>query len=261
MRVEWFEELWHYRELFYFFVWRDIKIRYKQTLFGVAWAVIQPFFTMIVFTLFFGRLAKMPSDGIPYPVFSYSALLPWIYFSGSLSLSGNSLISNSNLITKVYFPRIAVPASSVLCGLVDFCIASIVLVGMMIYFKIKLSWEILLWPILIVPLILLAFGVGMFLAALNVKYRDIKYAVPFFVQLWLFMTPVIYPSSIIPEKYRFLTALNPVSGVIEAFRASLIPTIKVDWQMLMISFAIILVIFFLGLFYFKKVEKFFADIV
>ena len=190
---EWLKEFWSYRELFYFFVWRDVKVRYKQTLLGALWAILQPFFTMIVFTLFFGKLAKMPSDGIPYPIFSYSALLPWTYFSGALRNAGNSMVSNSTLITKVYFPRVTIPTASVLSGLVDFAIASLVLLGMIGYYRIHLTYEILLWPVLIIPLIMVALGVGMILAAINAKYRDIRYAVPFIIQIWLFITPVIYP--------------------------------------------------------------------
>jgi lipopolysaccharide transport system permease protein len=261
MRGEWLQEFWRYRELFYFLVWRDVKIRYKQTVLGAAWAIIQPFFIMIIFTLFFGRLAKMPSDGIPYPVFSYSALVPWTYFAGALALAGNSLVGNANLITKVYFPKVTIPASAVLSGLVDFAIASVVLLGMMVYYRIQLSWGLLLWPVLVVPLVLLALGVGMFLAALNVKYRDVKYTIPFIVQLWLFLSPIIYPTSIIPERFRTLIALNPISGIIEAFRASLLPTRQVDWQLLSVSVAVTLFIFTLGALYFMKTERNFADVV
>lgn len=261
MKTEWLQEFWRYRELFFFMAWRDVKIRYKQTVLGASWAVIQPFFTMIVFTLFFGRLAKMPSDGIPYPIFSYSALLPWTYFSGALSLAGNSLVGNANLITKVYFPRVTIPASAVLSGLVDFAIAFVVLLGMMAYYHIQLSWGLLLWPVIVIPLVLLALGVGMIFASLNVKYRDIKYAIPFGIQLWLFLTPIIYPTSIIPERFRFLAAMNPLTGLIEAFRASMLPTRQVDWHLLGISVVVILFIFVLGAVYFRKTERTFADIV
>ena len=254
-------EFWQYRELFFFFVWRDIKIRYKQTVLGATWAIIQPFFTMVVFTLFFGKLANMPSDGIPYPIFSYSALVPWTYFSGALSLSGNSLISNSNLLTKVYFPRVAIPASSVLSGLVDFGIASLLLIVMMAYYHIQPGWGLLLWPVLTIPLVLLALGVGMIISALNVKYRDIKFAIPFFIQLWLFITPIIYPTSIIPERFRVLIALNPLSGIIEAFRFAILPSRHLDWQLLLISLAITLFILIIGFVYFQKAERVFADII
>ena len=261
MKSGWLKEMWDYRELFFFMVWRDIKVRYKQTIFGAAWAIIQPFFTMVVFTLFFGRLAKMPSDGIPYPIFSYIALLPWTYFAGSLSLSGNSLVGNAHLLTKVYFPRLTLPTSAVLSGLIDFAIAFIVLLGMMAYYRVPPSWGLLLWPVLLVPLLFVALGAGMILASLNVKYRDVKYTIPFIIQLWLFLTPVIYPTSIIPDRFRILAALNPLTGIIEAFRASIIPTKQVDWLMVGISFAIALFILIVGVAYFRKTERAFADII
>lgn len=261
MRSEALREFWDYRELFFFLVWKDVKIRYKQTMLGASWAIIQPFFTMVIFTLFFGKLANMPSDGIPYPIFSYSALLPWTYFSGALTLAGNSLVANKNLITKVYFPRIAVPASAVLSGLVDFALAFIILLVMMAYYGLTPSWELLLWPLLVLPLIFLALGVGMILAALNVKYRDIKHAIPFAVQMWLFLTPIIYPTSIVPEKFRVFAALNPLVGIIEAFRASLLPTRQVDWQLLGLSILITLFVFLVGLLYFRSSEKQFADVI
>lgn len=254
-------ELFEYRELFFFLVWRDIKVRYKQTVLGAAWAVIQPFFLMVVFTLFFGKLAKMPSDGIPYPIFSYSALVPWTYFSVALSLSGNSLVGNANLLTKVYFPRMALPASSVLAGAVDFVIASTVLIAMMAYYGVALSWELILWPVLLLPLMMLTLGVGMILAALNVKYRDVKYAIPFALQLWLFVTPIIYPTSIVPERMRFLIGLNPLTGIIEAFRASLLPTRYIDWELLLLSMGITLIIFVFGALYFYRTERYFADLI
>jgi len=259
--MESLREFWHYRELFYFFIWRDVKVRYKQTVLGASWAIIQPFFTMVVFTLFFGRLAKMPSDGIPYPIFSYSALLPWIYFSGALTNVGNSLVGNVNLLTKVYFPRATLPASAALSGLVDFSIAFLVLLGMMAYYQIQPSWEILLWPVLIIPLVFLALGTGMILAALNVKYRDVKYILPFIIQLWLFITPIIYPTSIIPERFRVLIAINPLTGIIEAFRSSIVPMRNIDYQLLSVSVVLSLIIFLMGTIYFRKTEKTFADIV
>lgn len=261
MNGKWLPELWYYRELFYFLIWRDIKIRYKQTLLGAAWAVIQPFATMIVFTIFFGKLAKIPSDGIPYPIFSYSALLPWIYFSGALTNAGNSLVTNTNLITKVYFPRAIIPASSALSGLVDFAIASVLLFAMMLYYQIPLTWELLLWPVFIFPLVALAITGGMFLAALNVKYRDIKYAIPFGIQLFLFITPVIYPTSFIPEKYRFLLSFNPLTGIIENCRATLVPTRQIDWHAFWVSTLIIGFICVLGSIYFNRAERKFADII
>lgn len=261
MKNKWLRESWHYRELFFFMVWRNIKVRYKQTVLGASWAIIQPFFTMIVFTIFFGRLAKMPSDGIPYPIFTYSALLPWTYFAATLGQAGNSLVSNQNLITKVYFPRVIIPASYALSGLVDLGIASIVLFGMMAYYKISLTWNLLLLPVLVVPLMLLVLGVGMIFSSLNVNYRDIKHVLPFIIQIWLFMTPVIYPTSMIPERFRILIALNPTVGLIEAFRASILPTRQVDWGLLGISVAVSLFLFAIGMLYFRKTEKRFADIV
>ena len=261
VKLGWFKEVWNFRELFYFFIWRDIKIRYKQTVLGALWAVIQPFFTMVVFTIFFGNFAKVPSEGVPYPVFSYSALVPWTYFSGALALSGNSLIGNSNLLTKVYFPRFAIPAASALSGILDFFIASALLFGIMVYFHIPLSPALLLWPILVIPLILLALGLGMIFSSLNVKYRDIKYTIPFLIQLGLFVTPIIYPISMLPEKYKFIIALNPMTGIIEAFRSTVIPGKEMDSMLLLYSIVVSIIVFLLGLMYFRKTEKAFADMV
>ncbi|HKP97786.1 MAG TPA: ABC transporter permease [Fibrobacteria bacterium] len=258
---DWLLENWRYRELIFFMVWRDIKVRYKQTLLGAAWAVIQPLFTMIVFTLFFGNLGRIPSDGIPYPIFSYSALVAWTYFSTALSYSGNSLVGNSNLLTKVYFPRASLPASAVLSGVPDFLLASLILVGLMGYYHIAPSWAILLWPVLLIPLIFLALGVGLFLSALNVKFRDIKYALPFIVQLMMFLSPVIYPASMVPERYRVLAALNPLTGILEAFRSSLFPARTVDWKLLGISLLVTAIIFVSGLLFFRKAESDFADVI
>jgi len=261
LQSDWLQEIWRYRELLYFLVWRDVKVRYKQTVLGAAWAIIQPFCTMIVFTLFFQRLAQIPSDGIPYPIFSYSALLPWTYFSTAVISAGNSLVSSSNIITKVYFPRATIPASSVISGLVDFGVASVVLLVMMAYYRIQPGLHLLLWPLLIVPLVMLALGVGMVFAALNVKYRDIRYALPFLVQLWLFITPIIYPSSMVPAKYRFLLAVNPLSGIIEAFRGALLPGREIDWLLLAISVCSSSIILTLSVLYFRRTERTFADII
>ncbi|MEJ2722478.1 MAG: ABC transporter permease [bacterium] len=257
----WLIEFWDYGELLLFLVWGDILIRYMLKFVGASWAVIQPFFTMIIFTLFFGRMAKMPSDGIPYPIFSYSALLPWTYFSTSVTLSGNSLIAGANLIRRVYFPRVALPGSSTLSGLVDFGIASVVLIAMMIYYDIAFSWGLLLWPVLVIPLMLLALGIGMILSSLNVKYRDVKHAIPFVIQSLLFITPIIYPTSIASDRVRALLAFNPLTGLIEAFRASMLPTRSVDWALLGQSVLITLVIFVIGAAYFRKTEREFADII
>lgn len=203
----------------------------------------------------------MPSEGIPYPIFSYSGLVPWIYFSGALTSAGNSLIGNANLLTKVYFPRVAIPASSVLGGLLDFGIASLLLIGMMIYYHVQPGWALLLWPFLVVLLVLLALGVGMILASLNVKYRDIKHALPFGIQLWLFITPIIYPTSIVPERFRDLMALNPMTGIIEGFRSCILPARPMNWRLLLISLGITTFIFVLGMAYFRKTERTFADII
>lgn len=256
-----FDEIWKYRELLYFLTKREIQVRYKQTVLGGLWAIIQPLFTMAVFTLFFGRLANMPSDGIPYPIFVYAGLLPWTYFSNALSNSGNSLVGSANLISKVYFPRIIIPGSHALAGLLDFFIAMIILFGLMISYQLLPGVSILLFPFLVGLTFLCAVGVGLWLSAMNVQYRDIRYAIPFLVQLWMFITPVIYPVSMVPEKYQWLLALNPMGGVINAFRASLLGHKPIDWLLLWISALVILLIFFSGMYYFKKMEKIFADVV
>jgi lipopolysaccharide transport system permease protein len=254
-------ELWDYRELFYFLAWRDIKVRYKQTVLGVLWAIIQPLFTMIIFTVVFGQMANIPSDGVPRPVFYFSALLPWIYFSTTLNTAGLSLVSNSTLLTKIYFPRIILPASSALVALVDLMIGSVLLIGFVLYYDLPVGWNLVLWPLLVVPLVLLAFGSGAFFAALNVKYRDVKYAIPFGIQLLLFLTPIIYPSSVFPERFRWLLALNPLTGLIEAFRYALVPTYPMQWSVLGLSLAMTAGVCVLGMMYFKRTEKAFADIV
>jgi lipopolysaccharide transport system permease protein len=261
LTTNWLTEVWRYRELFYFFAWRDVKIRYKQTVLGGAWAILQPLFTMVVFTVLFGHLGNMPSDGIPHPIFYYSALVPWTYFSGALAFSANSLVGNASLLTKVYFPRVALPASSVLSGLVDFAVASIVLIAMMVYYGVPIGWRLLLWPVLVVPLVVLTLGTGMLLAALNVRFRDIKHAIPFATQLWLFVTPIIYPTSFVPERFRILLMLNPLAGLIDGFRASILPERQVDWQLLAISTILTLVIFAVANRYFRRTERDFADIV
>ena len=258
---DWLKELWQYRELFYFFTWRDIKIRYRQTVLGALWAVLQPFFTMIVFSVIFGGIAKMPTDGIPYPIFYFAALLPWLYFSTTLSQAGNSLASNANLITKIYFPRVILPATPVLVGLVDLFIGTLVLVGMMMYYQFALTWKLMLWPVLIIPLAFLTFALGMFLSALNVKYRDVKYVIPFLIQVLLFATPIIYPMSAIPERFQWLIALNPLTGIIEAFRAICIPDLQINWGTLGISTALTLVLVLVSMVYFNKTEGSFSDIV
>jgi lipopolysaccharide transport system permease protein len=255
------KEVGNYRELLYFLTKRDIKVRYKQTVLGGLWAIIQPFFTMVVFTLFFGRLAKMPSDGIPYPIFVYAGLLPWTYFANAVAASGNSLVGSANLITKVYFPRLIVPAAASLAGILDFFIAMLVLGAMMVYYHVLPGMGILLFPFLVGLTFLCAVGVGLWLSALNVQYRDIRYVIPFLIQLWMFVSPVIYPVSMVKEKYQWLLALNPMGGVIKAYRASLLGHLPIDWLLLSLSTAIIFVLFIGGLYYFRRMEKIFADVV
>ena len=253
-------DLWQYRDLFYILTMRDIKVRYKQTALGAVWAIIQPLFTMLIFTLFFGRLAGMPSDGIPYPLFAYAGLLPWTFFSNAVTNSGNSLIGNSNLITKIYFPRMIIPAASVASGLLDFLIAFGLLVVLMFYYGVGLSINILILPVLIVLTGLLAIGIGMWMSALNVKFRDIRYALPFLIQLGMFATPIIYPSSLVPEKWRWLIALNPLSGQIEAYRSAFFGK-PFDWLALSISAVLTLAILFYAAYTFRRMEKSFADVI
>jgi len=261
LRID-FKELWYYRELAYFFVWREIKVRYKQTVVGVAWAIFKPLTTMLIFTFFFGRFAKMPSDGIPYPIFVYIGLLLWDYFSFGLSHSSESMVGNANIIQKVYFPRLIIPISSSLIGLVDFAIASIVLVGIMFYYHyIPNIAGIFYIPLLLFITFLSSVGLGCFLASINVKYRDVRYVIPFFIQIFMFLTPVIYPVSMVGAKFKWLLALNPMAGVIEAARAVILGTKDIDWQILSVSMVISALLFIFGIFYFRKTEKFFADII
>ncbi len=253
-------DLWHYRDLFYILTMRDIKVRYKQTLLGAAWAIIQPLFTMLIFTLFFGRLAGMPSDGIPYPIFAYAGLLPWTFFSNAVTNSGNSLVGNSNLITKVYFPRLIIPIASVGSGLVDFAIAFGLLIVLMIYFGVGFSATLIMLPVLVILTSLLAIGIGMWMSALNVKYRDIRHALPFLIQLGMFISPIIYPPTIVPEKWRFLLAFNPLTGIIEGYRSAIFGR-SFDWFALGISALITFAILFYSAYMFKRMEKSFADII
>ncbi len=256
-----FPELWAFRELFYFLVWRDLKVRYKQTLLGVAWAIIQPVFTMLIFTLFFGRLAGIPSDGVPYPVFVYAGLLVWTFVSNTVITSGNSLVTNANLLSKIYFPRIFIPGAAVGAGLVDLAIAFIILVGLMIYYQVAVSWGLLMVPLLIAMTTLLAVAVGTWLSALNVKYRDVRFALPFLIQIWMFVSPIIYPPSFVPERWRWVLALNPLTGIIDAFRVSLFGHQPLDWGTLAVSAAVILIMLTYSIYAFWKMEETFADIV
>jgi len=257
-----FKELWNYRELLYFLSWRDIKLRYKQTAIGIGWAVLQPFCMMVVFSVVFGGLVNLPSDNIPYPIFAYAGLLFWNMFSNSLSNTSQSLISSSNIIQKVYLPRIILPTASVLVALADFFFAFLVFVGILIYYRFTPD---LLGFFMIIPLLCItmvtSLGLGLFLAALNVKYRDVRYALPFFIQLLIFITPVIYPISMVPKKYAWLLALNPMTGVIEAFKSAFLGTAAINWDILLISTVASLVFLAFGIWYFLKTEKTFADII
>jgi lipopolysaccharide transport system permease protein len=261
VNIEFVSDFWHYRELLYFLAWREVKVRYKQAALGAAWAIIQPLFTMIIFTLFFGRLAGVPSDGIPYPLFSFCALVPWTYFAGTLSLAGNSLVSNANLVTKVYFPRVLLPAATVISGMLDFVIGSVFLVFMMIYYHVKSGWNLLLVPVFVLNMMLLALGISMLLAAINVRYRDVKYALPFIIQIWLFITPIIYPVTFLPAKYQKILALNPMAGIVEGLRACLFSTRQMPWRLVEISWSVTAALLILGALYFRKTERTFADIV
>lgn len=254
-------ELWQYRELFYFFSWRDLKVRYKQTVIGVLWSVLQPLITMFVFSFFFGKLANMPSDGVPYPIFVYTGLLFWQFFSDALSETSTVLVANKMIITKVYFPRLILPISSVVTKFIDFMIAACILVAMMFYY----GYTPNLLGLLIIPLLLAltcvaAIGLGLFLSALNVKYRDVRYALPFFIQLLLFITPVIYPASIAGQ-YSKILALNPMMGVIQSARAALLNTTPINWTLILTSFITCLILLIFGIVYFKKTERYFADII
>lgn len=259
LRLNW-RELWAYRELLYFFVWKEVKVRYKQTVLGAAWAILQPFLTMVVFSLLFGRLAQLPSDGIPYPIFYYSALLPWTYFATSLTNTTNIVVQNQRVITKVYFPRIILPAASVLSGLVDFGLAFVVLLGMMLFYGTVPTVAILTMPLFLLLAMATALGVGLWLAAMNAVYRDVRYVVPFIIQLWMFASPVVYSSSLIPEKWRALYGLNPMAGVIEGFRWAVLGQGHPP-ALLGVSVTVVFFVLFGGLFYFRRMEGTIADVV
>jgi lipopolysaccharide transport system permease protein len=254
-------QIWRYRELLFFLVWRDIKVRYKQTALGVAWALLQPFLTMVVFSFFFGRLAQVPSDGLPYPLFTFAALLPWQLFSYALNESSNSLVVHQRLITRVYFPRLLIPLAAVLAGLVDFFLALGVLLAMMAYYGVALTAAALTLPLFLLLALATAFGVGLWLSALNVQYRDVRFVLPFLTQFWLFITPIAYPSSLAPEWLRPFYALNPLVGVVEGFRWALLGAQNNAGPVILISSLMVLFVLVSGLFYFQRSEKFFADLV
>ena len=254
-------EIWQYRELLYFLSWRDIKVRYKQTLLGVLWAIIQPFFTMVVFSIFFGKLAKIPSDGIPYPIFAFAALVPWTLFANALTQSSNSLVQSANLLKKVYFPRLIIPISSVLAGTVDFLLAFILLLAMMLFYGILPTVNIVWLPFFLLLTCGTALGVGLWLSAMNVKFRDVRYTVPFLTQFWLFATPIAYPSSLLSDPWRTLYGLNPMAGVIEGFRWALLGTETAPGSLIVVSVFTMVILLGTGLAFFRRVEKTFADVV
>lgn len=257
-------ELWAYRELLLFLIWRDVKVRYKQTALGVAWVVVQPVVQMVIFTLLFGRLAGLEAHtgGVPYPLFAFAGLLPWTFFSAAVTNSGNSLVGSAHLITKVYFPRVLVPAAAVAAGLVDLLVSSAVMVALLAYYRVVPSWEALVAvPFLVLITALLALGTGMLLSALNVKYRDIRHALPFAMQVWMFASPVIYPSALVPEPWRRVLALNPVAGVIEGFRAALFGTGRFPWGSLALASAVTLALLVVSALVFRRLERSFADVI
>jgi lipopolysaccharide transport system permease protein len=254
-------DLWQYRELLYFLTWRDVKVRYKQTLLGAAWAILQPLLTMLIFTLLFGRLAGIKSEGLPYPIFAYGGLLIWTFFANSVTNSGNSLVGSANLITKIYFPRMIIPAAAVGAGLVDLLLAFAVQIALMVYYKVHVTWALTMIPLLVLLATMLALGVGMWLSALNVKYRDIRYAIPFLIQLWMFGSPIIYPLSMVPAKWQWLLMLNPLTGIIENFRVALFGNQGFQWKSLGASAIITVIVLIYSAFSFRRMERDFADIV
>jgi lipopolysaccharide transport system permease protein len=255
------KEVWDYRELAGIFIWRDIKVRYRQTIVGALWAVIQPFLTMVIFSIFFGRLARVPSDNIPYPIFSYAALVPWTFFANSINLASNSLVGNADMIKKIYFPRLTMPIAAVLGGLVDFTFAFVILLLMMLYYGYIPTINILFFPLFLLLAMITALGISLWFSAMNVQYRDVRYMIPFITQAWLFATPVAYPSSMLSEPWRTLYGLNPMVGVIEGFRWALLGTETAPGPMILVSFFVALIILVSGLYYFRRVEKIFADVI
>jgi len=255
------QAVWQSRELLYFLIWRDVKIRYKQTVLGTAWVIIQPLMIMVIFTVIFGQFARIPSDGLPYSIFTYTALLPWQYFSQAISRSSDSLVSSAHLITKIYFPRLIIPISAVLAPLVDFAIAFVVLLGMMAWFGISPYWNALFLPLFLLLALITALAVSLFLSALNVKYRDVRYTVPFLIQVWMYASPVVYPVSIMPAQWRLLYSLNPLVGVIESFRWALLGKGSPDFSIMVVSGTVIVALLLGGIIYFKKMERTFADVI
>ncbi len=256
------KDLWLYRELVYFLTWRDIKVRYKQSVLGILWAILKPFMAMVVFTIFFGNFAKIPSDGVPYPIFSYTATLPWELFAAALGVASRSMVSNSNMVSKIYFPRMIIPLASVMSSVVDFFIGFTILIGMMIFYKVTPTIATLWLPLLILLALITALGVGFWSSALMVRYRDVGYIMPFIANLWMYLTPVVYPSSMIPEKWRLLYALNPMTGVVEGFRYALLGTTQsVSGGMILVSSLIAIAVLISGMFYFRRMEKQFADMI
>ena len=253
-------ELWEYRELLFFFAWRDIKVRYKQTVMGALWAVIQPFFTMVVFSLFFGRLANVPSDGMPYPIFSFTALVPWTFFANALAQASNSLVFSAHMIKKIYFPRLALPIATVLAGVVDFVIAFVVLLGMMFYYGLVPTGNVVWLPLFFLLAVVTSIGVSLWLSAMNVQFRDVHYTIPFLTQAWLFITPIAYPSSLLSEPWRTLYGLNPMAGVVEGFRWAMLGTDTAPGSMMVVSAVVALTLFVSGAFYFRRMEQSFADV-
>lgn len=258
---EWLAEAWAYRDVYRLLAWRDVKLRYKQTVLGALWAILQPLLTMILFTVVFNRLVGVPTDGIPAPVFYYSALLPWVYLSSTVSQSSLSLVSNARLVTKIFFPRSALPVAPILAGMVELGIGTLFLVLMMIYYDLVPTWKLFLWPLLVLMLVLLSCAVGMVLSALNVRYRDVKHAVPFLLQLWLFATPIVYPVSIIPDHLRPLAYLNPLTGIVSGFRSVIVPNYDIDWPSIGYSAIVIMGLLAVSIIYFSKVEETLSDIV
>ncbi len=253
--------VWLYRELLYFLAWREIKVRYKQTVIGAVWAILQPLLTMVIFTVVFGNFAKIPSDGLPYPLFAYVALLPWEYFSQAISRSGVSVVNDANLIRKIYFPRLIIPLAAVVTPLADFCLSFLILLGMMLWFHVIPTWGMMALPLFLLMALLTALSAGLWLSALNVRYRDIRYTIPFLTQLWMYASPIAYPVSLIPEKWRLLYSLNPLVGVVEGFRWALLGKESPDFSIMAVSAVVVLVVLLGGLVYFKKMEQTFADVI